>query len=176
MRASGVCVPPRIAHWRQGPVGHGRTPTMDTQACASRTAPSFQLPPSSHRPITFRRTTDHRTTVVLSEHFQMAEERFSKLWLDAIKRYETDTGTKITDMVASRDFARIASAEQLLKIINDEQGRFKKYQKRGESIRGALKSVLDVVEPLADTVGEAVGTVSQILCLLVDDTTDITLV
>ncbi|TFY61174.1 hypothetical protein EVG20_g7156 [Dentipellis fragilis] len=85
----------------------------------------------------------------------MADPTFSEIWKPAIERYEADTKIKVAE--AFRDFANITSVEKLLETIDDEQRKFKKYEKRGKEMREALKPVLDVVSLSSDVAGDAVG-------------------
>ncbi|TFY53046.1 hypothetical protein EVG20_g10292, partial [Dentipellis fragilis] len=85
----------------------------------------------------------------------MADNQFSEIWAATIKQYEADTNINIMD--ASRNLANVTSADELPGMIDGEQKKFRNYQKQVDKIQGAVKPVLDVIQAIADTAGEAVG-------------------
>ncbi|KAA1474458.1 hypothetical protein DENSPDRAFT_331040 [Dentipellis sp. KUC8613] len=92
---------------------------------------------------------------VQPSHLERVDDQFPEIWNASIRQYEADTKNKLTH--AFRGLGNIKSADELLRIIDDKQKNFVEYQKRGARIKGALKSVLDIVGPLASTAGEGVA-------------------
>ncbi|TFY56712.1 hypothetical protein EVG20_g8826 [Dentipellis fragilis] len=94
---------------------------------------------------------------VQPSHLERVDNQFPEIWKASIKQYEADTKNNLTH--ASRGLSDIASADELLKAIDDKQKNFVEYRKRGAKIKGALKSVLDIVGPLASAAGDGVALV-----------------
>jgi hypothetical protein len=87
----------------------------------------------------------------------MSNDSFQRIWNEAIRNYQSLTGTDITGEV--NDIGDIDTADDLLRRIDQAQERFKLYRKRGEKIRRVLEPLLVLIRAFSDTIGNAVGMV-----------------
>lgn len=84
--------------------------------------------------------------------------QFQEIWASAITIYNQDTKR---DDLQERGLAA-DSPDALFVILDKEMNRFKEYQKRGERVRHAIQSVLELVNLSSGAIGDSLATVSTV--------------
>ena len=87
----------------------------------------------------------------------MPNDSFQTIWNEAIRNYQTLTGTDIAEKMD--DVSNVHTADDLLRRLDQAQDGFKSYRKRGENVRHVLEPMLVIVRAFSDTIGHAVGMV-----------------
>ena len=83
--------------------------------------------------------------------------QFQEIWSSAITRYNQDTERDYLERGLVAD-----SPDDLFVILDKEMNRFKQYRKRGERVRHAIRSVLELVNLSSGAIGDSLATVSTV--------------